>query len=132
MKRIAGLVVVIMMLIMVFGAAAADDGVLTLPDGLITIEEEAFRGNKSANKVIVQDGATAIGSGAFEDGRFSEIYLPSTITEIGAGAFRNCGKPTDPLRYYCIPDGINVSAEAFAGCKLLMFGQCAQSPYLCL
>ena len=90
MKRIAVLLILILTLTIGFtlGTATADDGVLTLPDELITIEAEAFRGITSANKVIVQDGATTIGAGAFEDGGFSEIQLPGTVTEIGANAAR--------------------------------------------
>lgn len=117
MKKIAVLLILVLSLTLTLSAVHADDGVLTLPADLITIEAEAFRGNIAANKVVVQSGAETVGASAFEDGSFSDIRLPNTITEIGAGAFRNCGKATDPLKYYCIPAGINVGTEAFTGCR---------------
>ncbi len=109
--------------------AAADGGILTLPSDLTVIEEEAFRGVVSADKVIVPEGVTAIGAGTFEDGRFSEILLPSTVTEIGAGAFRNCGKPTDPVRFYVIPDGIDFGEEAFDNCRADIYINGSLLPY---
>jgi len=88
--------------------AAADDGILTLPEDLTTIEAEAFQGLTSAG----------------------QIDLPAGVTEIQAGAFRNCGRPSDPLRYYCIPDGINVGDGAFDGCRARLTIDGRDIPYL--
>ena len=58
-------------------AAAESETVLTLPENLTVIEAEAFRGD------------TAI----------VRVDLPAGVSEIGAGAFRDCGIPSGELRY---------------------------------
>ena len=108
---------------------AQEDTTLTLPAGLETIEEEAFCGVVSADKAVIPEGTVSVGARAFAESGFSEIRLPSTVTEIGAGAFRNCGKASMPLRYYCIPSGVNVSAEAFAGCRAALYINGQAIPY---
>lgn len=108
---------------------AQEDTTLTLPAGLETIEEEAFCGVVSADKAVIPEGTVSVGARAFAESGFSEIRLPSTVTEIGAGAFRNCGKASMPLRYYCIPSGVNVSAEAFSGCRAALYINGQAIPY---
>ena len=117
------------LLILPASAASADDGTLTLPAGLTVIEEEAFYGVISAEIALVPEGTVTVGARAFAEGGFSEIRLPATVTEIGEGAFRNCGKASDPLRYYCIPSGISVGAQAFAGCRAAIYIDGRELPY---
>jgi len=64
--------------------------ILTLPAALQIIEEEAFYGNTSIEKVIVPDGTTEIRSRAFADSSLTEIELPDTLTSIADDAFDNC------------------------------------------
>ena len=73
----------------------ADEGVLNLPPDLTAIEAEAFAGLESV----------------------LQINLPETVTEIGAGAFRDCGSPSDPVRCYFPPAGIAAGEGAFEGCR---------------
>ena len=70
-----------------FCAAAA--GTLELPAGLTQIEDEVFIGTESVATVIVPDGVTKIGEGAFADSSVSSIVLPDTLTSIATDAFRN-------------------------------------------
>ena len=92
------------------------------------------------SKIVVQDGITKIGKGAFENcGHIKEIILPEGITEIcenafkgchnlqnivlpasvkkiGNGAFSNCRK----LNNFIIPEGVEEIGEAaFADCEKL-------------
>ena len=78
--------------------ALADEGVLTLPTDLTTIEAEAFQGLTDV----------------------ARIDLPAGVTKIGAGAFRNCGNPSAELRYYFAPAGVTVVDGAFENCHAVI------------
>ena len=85
MKRILGRLALLCTVLglacaLLVGTALAEN-TLTLPADLTTIEAEAFEGLQSVDR----------------------IDLPGSVTVIGAGAFRNCGKPTAELRYYFPP-----------------------------
>ncbi|MCR4883337.1 MAG: leucine-rich repeat domain-containing protein [Clostridiales bacterium] len=111
------IILCILAALLLAGSALADDGVLMLPEDLTIVEAEAFYGVAGASKVIVPEGVTSIGARAFAEGNFSEIRLPGTVTDIGDEAFRNCGKATNAVRIFWLPDGVNVNASAFEGCK---------------
>ena len=60
---------------------------LSLPDGLTSIGDEAFRGC-SISTIIIPYGVTRIGSGAFRWCTFlGDILIPCTVTSIGYQAF---------------------------------------------
>ena len=68
------------------------------------------------NKVVVEEGVTAIGAYAFKYTEATEVSLPSTLTSIGEGAFYYCKN----LTHIDIPDSVAGYAENwFAGCKSL-------------
>jgi len=64
---------------------------LNLPSSLRIIDEQAFYGNTSIEKVIVPDGTTEIRSKAFAGSSLTEIELPGSLTFIAEDAFENCG-----------------------------------------
>ena len=131
MKRFWKIAAICCLLILPAAAVrAGDDTTLTLPAGLEVIEEEAFYGVASADKAVVPEGTVSVGARAFAEGGFSEIRLPSTVTEIGAGAFQNCGKAEAAQRYYCIPNGVTVGAGAFDGCRADVYINGSLIPYL--
>ena len=68
---------------------------LTFESGsaLKTISNEAFLECQSLNAVSIPDGTTYIGKSAFENGwELDNIYIPASVTEIGAEAFRMYGR----------------------------------------
>ena len=92
MKRILGRLALLCTVLglacaLLVGTALAEN-TLTLPADLTTIEAEAFEGLQSVDR----------------------IDLPGSVMAIGAGAFRNCGKPTAEPRYYFPPVGVSVGA----------------------
>lgn len=71
-----------------------------------------------AETVIVEDGITNIGRGAFRTfSAVTDIQLPDSVTSIDSYAFMNCGM----MRTIDLPDGVeSIGNRAFSGCKLLM------------
>ena len=67
---------------------------LILPEAVKIIEEEAFYGDMSIEKVVVPEGATEIGSKAFADSSLREIDLPDTLTTIANDSFEGCADLT--------------------------------------
>ena len=56
---------------------------------------------------------TSIGKEAFKNSGMKEIYLPTSLTEIGDGAFKGCTELTS----ITIPDGVTrIGIVAFGGC----------------
>lgn len=63
---------------------------LSLPEALETIEEEAFYGDTSIDKVVVPEGVIEIGRKAFAYSSLNEISLPSSLQSIAYDAFDGC------------------------------------------
>ena len=70
-------------LFLLAGTAAAD-GIMSLPEGLQIIEEEAFAGT-SATIVVIPENASEIGSKAFNPANgLTDVYLPAKKLTIGS------------------------------------------------
>ncbi len=69
------------------------------------------------SNVIIEDGATSIGNGTFEECiSLTNITIPDSVTSIGRYAFHNCSSLTS----ITIPDGItSINAGTFYGCSNL-------------
>lgn len=80
MKRLLAIFLVLMLMSSDICAIAEAVATLTLPKALKIIEEEAFYGNTSIEKVIVPDGTTEIRSRAFANSSLTEINLPDSLT----------------------------------------------------
>ena len=64
----------------------------TLPMGLLSIETDAFAGNSALKSVYIYEGLTEIGAGAFKNcANLEAIRIPGTCGYIGAGAFDGTG-----------------------------------------
>jgi len=70
--------------------AVAEQAVLRLPAKLNTIEERAFFGAESLERVIVAEGVTEIASLAFANSSLKEISLPASLVSIEDDVFSGC------------------------------------------
>ena len=85
-KRILALAIILTMLL-ADGSVMAAANVLTMPSALKVIEEEAFCGDTSIDKVVLPEGTTEIRARAFANSTLSEINLPDSLTYIDETAF---------------------------------------------
>ena len=88
--------------------------------GLLTVSGEGemrvrcFDGNSEIKTVVVEDGVTSIGIGAFyRCTGLTSITIPDSVTSIGSGAFEDC----TGLTSITIPDSVtSIGWIAFSGC----------------
>ena len=67
-------------------------GEVTIPDGVTSIGEQAFRGRKITS-ITIGSGVTGIGESAFYDSKqLTSVTLPDGIKGIGNSAFDGCNK----------------------------------------
>lgn len=114
--------------------------VVTIPDSVTYIEDDAFRDCSSLRDVIISEGVmhigrstfrgcinlvrvtvpdsvTSIGDVAFvECSSLTSITIPEGVTEIGEGTFYNCSS----LKSVTIPESVSsIGGHAFCGCSAL-------------
>ncbi len=85
--RILAALLVLAMLLTNNGIAALADILLTMPAELQIIDEEAFYGSTSIDKVVLSDKVTEIRARAFANSTLTEINLPDSLTFIAEDAF---------------------------------------------
>lgn len=62
-----------------------------IPDGVLYVGAEAFRGASKLKKVRLPDGAATIEDGAFSGcAALAEVEIPDSVVSIGGGAFDDC------------------------------------------
>ena len=90
---------------------------ITIPEGVIGIDNGAFKGCDSLTSVTIPDSVISIGSEAFKwCDSLTSITIPNTVTSIGSEAFWWC----DSLTSITIPDSvISIGSKAFAWCDSL-------------
>ena len=86
---------------------------VTIPDSVTSIGEFAFSGCSALTSVNIPDSVTGIGSYAFDGcSALTSVTIPDSVTSIGAGAFRECSSLTSVT----IPDSVTSIGEwAFDG-----------------
>ncbi|MCC8151062.1 MAG: leucine-rich repeat domain-containing protein [Lachnospiraceae bacterium] len=71
---------------------------------------------QSVSKLVIGEGITSIGEGAFSGGAYTSVTLPGTLKSIGVFAFEDCNNLTEVV----IPDGVEILKHgAFCGCSNL-------------
>lgn len=115
-----------------------------VPDGVLTIADNAFSKCVNIGKIVLPNSVTEIGNSAFEDTNITAIDMPSTVNTIGSMAFWGCKKLENfivpenmdvipmsmmyncsGLKYLEIPSGIReIKSSAFSGCKSLKTIKC--------
>lgn len=92
---------------------------VVLPNNVMTIGEEAFKGCGSLQETLVlPESLTTIGDKAFEKcTSLPEVVFPSSLTKIGASAFRSCSSLQQEITF---PENlISIGGYAFEGCSRL-------------
>ena len=92
---------------------------INLSKGLTEIPDAAFGCSDAKHymtnlkSIVIPEGITKIGQRAFAGNNFSEINIPSTVTEIGAYAFSTKEYLTDPCTL-TLPEGLTtIGSYAF-------------------
>ena len=90
---------------------------IKIPSTVTEIGENAFSGCSQTTKISLPEGLTTISAGAFSGcEKLQEIEIPSTVTQIGARAFQNCKKVTK----ISLPEGLKIiGGSAFSNCEKL-------------
>ena len=69
---------------------------LIIPDGVTSIGDGAFVGCTSLSSVVIPDSVTSIGDKAFHTcSSLTNIDIPDSVTSIGDGAFDDYNFPND-------------------------------------
>lgn len=99
-----------------YPAGRADAG-FTVPEGILTISDGAFRGAQSLVSVTLPSTLTGIGSSAFEGCiALARIDIPAGVTSLGDSAFAGC----TALKAVLTGDGLtDIGEGAFADCQAL-------------
>ena len=63
---------------------------ISVPDGLVSIGDEAFRECANLKSIRFSNVLEKIGAVCFWKGGLEEIVLPASVKEVGAGAFYEC------------------------------------------
>ena len=90
---------------------------IALPEGTVSIGEDAFYKSSDLTTITLPTTLTTIGNSAFEDcDSLSEFSVPDTVTTLGSRAFREC----DNLTNVVIGSGITaIKSSTFYECKNL-------------
>ena len=89
----------------------------TIPSGVTSIGEHAFRGCTSLESVTIPSGVQTIGNSAFFNcTSLASVEIPDSVTAIGNKAFHNCIS----LASVAIPSSVtSIGDEAFVDCTSL-------------
>lgn len=68
---------------------------ITLPNGLMSIQNTTFSGCKSLTNINIPQGVKTIGSEAFYNCNLTNITIPDSVTSIDSYIFGNCSSLTD-------------------------------------
>ncbi len=98
-------------------APGALNGTYTVPNGVVTIADQAFFGCAELSGVIFPDGVTGIGESAFSGcTALAHVVLPDGVKVLQGNVFSDC----TALTSVSLPDGLEViGSNAFSSCVSL-------------
>ncbi|ALU13465.1 leucine rich repeat-containing protein [Eubacterium limosum] len=100
-------------------ASLCIDGVLSIPEGVIQIEEEAFAGNGDIKTVVLPDSVTVIEDGAFMHCRHLEnIVFSKNLIDLGFDTFKDCDALKSVDLSACTRI-MSINDSCFEGCAVL-------------
>ncbi len=87
------------------GASAFEDALgsvnsLTIPEGVVRVEEAAFAGNFTISALSLPESLKSIEACAFQNAQITELTIPEGVEFIGASAFY--GNPIDVLYFNAV------------------------------
>ena len=90
---------------------------VSIPEGVVSLEEEALQGCRKLVQVRLPGTLRSIGSSAFRCcGALEEICIPDGVEEIAYGAFEECAG----LKAVTLPGGLQeIGSHLFSGCVSL-------------
>lgn len=89
---------------------------LVVPDGVVTVGNNAFSNCLSLRSVVIGNGVETVGDGAFSRTKISELSIGDSVKSIGANAFYNIAT----LKSLNIPDSVTeIGENAFFSCTAL-------------
>ena len=90
---------------------------IVIPDGVTSIGHGAFSDCSSLESIVIPNGVTSIGLDTFEGcSSLTSIEIPDSVTSIGSNAFEGCSSLTSIE----IPDSVtSIGSNAFEGCSSL-------------
>ena len=93
-----------------------DNGTLTISGNGAMGGQDYLWGN-NINKIVIENGVTKIGWGAFRDFiELTEVSIPDSIESIDGSVFQNCCSLTNII----IPDSVTeINYDTFSGCEKL-------------
>lgn len=109
---------------------------VVIANGVTSIGENAFFGEKNLTHVTIPESVTSIGEGAFQYCEsLPDLLIPNSVIEIGSNAFWGCNSFTEVV----LPDSLIVLGDsAFCFCENLTTATIPQnvssisySPFLC-
>ncbi len=69
-------------------SAFGDKTAITVPSGVVTVDQGAFAGYSTLTSVVLPNSVTMIGEAAFSNAtKFATVTIPSSVTSIGENAF---------------------------------------------
>lgn len=92
-------------------------GDLIMPNGIITVDRNAFENCDKITGVVLPDGLTTISNSMFLRCKsLSTVIIPDSVSQIDNSAFCYC----ESLTHVTIPDGVtSIDTNAFDGCYAL-------------
>jgi len=93
-------------------------GLYTVPSNMVEISTYAFANNSSlkGKEVVIPEGVTGIGYGAFYNTGITKVVIPASVTYVDAYAFANCSS-LQTVIFLC--DLTEIAPYTFFGCSSL-------------